>query len=58
MIYVSGLQYLYEQAHGELSGWMFFVNGQSASRSCDQYALQDGDSILWAYTCQMGADLP
>lgn len=58
MVYVSGLQYLYEQAHGELSGWMFFVNGQSASRSCDQYTLRDGDSILWAYTCQMGADLP
>ncbi len=58
MVYVSGLQYLYEQAHGELSGWMFFVNGQSASRSCDQYTVQDGDSILWAYTCQMGADLP
>lgn len=58
MVYVSGLQYLYEQAHGELSGWMFFVNGQSASRSCDQYAVGDGDSILWAYTCQMGADLP
>lgn len=58
MVYVSGLQYLYEQAHGELSGWMFFVNGQSASRSCDQYPVQDGDSILWAYTCRMGADLP
>ncbi len=58
MKYVVGLHHLYEQAHGELSGWMFFVNGASASQSCDQYALSDGDTILWAYTCQMGADLP
>ncbi|MBQ8149726.1 MAG: DUF4430 domain-containing protein [Clostridia bacterium] len=50
-------RYLYEHAYGELSGWMFFVNGQSASRSCDQYLLQDGDVISWQYTCEMGNDL-
>ncbi len=58
MKYLAGIQYLYEQAHGELSGWMYFVNGQSASQSCDRLLLNDGDSILWAYTCEMGADLP
>lgn len=58
MMYLAGIHYLYEQAHGELSGWMYFVNGQSASQSCDQLLLSDGDSILWAYTCEMGADLP
>ena len=57
MRYVAGLNHLYEQAYGELSGWMFFVNGQSASRSCDQYPLQDGDVISWQYTCEMGNDL-
>jgi hypothetical protein len=58
MVYLAGIHYLYEQAHGELSGWMYFVNGQSASQSCDRLPLSDGDSILWAYTCEMGADLP
>ncbi len=57
MRYVAGLNHLYEQAYGELSGWMFFVNGQSASRSSDQYRLQDGDVISWQYTCEMGNDL-
>lgn len=58
MKYLAGIGYLYEQAHGELSGWMYFINGQSASQSCDRQPLADGDSILWAYTCEMGADLP
>ena len=47
MRYVSGLHHLYEQAYGELSGWMYFVNGASASQSCDQYLLSDGDHIRW-----------
>ncbi len=57
MMYVSAIHYLYEQAYGELSGWMYLVNGQTSSQSCDQYTPADGDSILWAYTCEMGADL-
>ena len=57
MMYVSAIQYLYEQAHGELSGWMYLVNGASSSKGCDQYTPMPGDSILWAYTCDMGADL-
>lgn len=57
MKYVSGLNHLYEQAYGELSGWMFFVNGESASQSCDQYQLVDGDHISWQYTLSMGQDL-
>lgn len=57
MRYVTGLAHLYEQAYGELSGWMFFVNGQSASVGCDQLTLSDGDQVLWQYTCEMGKDL-
>ncbi len=57
MRYVTGLAHLYEQAYGELSGWMFFVNDQSASVGCDQLVLSDGDQVLWQYTCEMGKDL-
>ena len=55
--YVSGLGYLYEFAHGDRSGWMYFVNGESASVGATQYVLQDGDRIDWRYTLEMGADL-
>ncbi|MBR4080751.1 MAG: DUF4430 domain-containing protein [Clostridia bacterium] len=55
--YVSGLGYLYEFAHGDLSGWIYFVNGESASVGADQHRLQDGDRIDWRYTLEMGADL-
>jgi len=51
MKYVSGLNHLYEQAYGELSGWLYFVNGESASCSCDQYALTtiSAGSIRWKW---------
>lgn len=57
MVYLSGINHLYEFACGELSGWMYFVNGVSASTGCDQHVLRDGDVIEWRYTCEMGNDL-
>lgn len=57
MRYVVGLNHLYEQAFGELSGWMYLVNGETASLSCDQYLLKDGDAVSWQYTLEMGNDL-
>lgn len=55
--YVAGIQYLYEFDYGDLSGWMYQVNGEMASVGCNQYLLQDGDVITWRYTCNMGSDL-
>lgn len=57
MVYLSGINHLYEFACGELSGWIYFVNGESASTGCDQHVLRDGDVIEWRYTCEMGNDL-
>lgn len=57
MRYVSGIQYLYEFAFGDLSGWIYRVNGETASVGCEQYVLKDGDKIEWAYTLEMGNDL-
>ena len=57
MIYVSGLNHLYEYAFGDLSGWTYWVNGQSPSVGCAQYALSAGDEIIWHYTCELGNDL-
>ncbi|MBQ9413949.1 MAG: DUF4430 domain-containing protein [Clostridia bacterium] len=57
MIYVAGIQYLYEFDFGDLSGWMYDVNGETPSVGCDRYVLQPGDEIVWAYTCEIGNDL-
>ena len=57
MIYVAGLAHIYELDYGDLSGWMYSVNGEHVSLSCDQYRLQDGDAVLWQYTLALGNDL-
>ncbi|MBR4097222.1 MAG: DUF4430 domain-containing protein [Oscillospiraceae bacterium] len=55
--YISGMNYIYEFDFGELSGWMYFVNGGEASVGCDSYRLSDGDRIEWIYSLEMGNDL-
>lgn len=57
MVYISGINNLYEFDWGELSGWMYFVNGEECSVGCGNYVLKDGDSIQWLYTCEIGNDL-
>lgn len=56
-VYISGINYIYELEYGDLSGWMYHVNGESPSVSCDEYVLSDGDKIEWLYTCDIGNDL-
>ena len=55
--YVSGIAYIYELDFGSLSGWMYFVNGESPNVSCNRYVLSDGDEIEWLYSCDIGNDL-
>lgn len=57
MVYIAGINYLYEFDFGDVSGWMYFVNDESPSVGCDEYVLEDGDSIEWLYTCELGKDL-
>lgn len=49
--YVEGINHLYEFDCGELSGWMYQVNGWAPNYGCSEYTLKDGDSIVWYYTC-------
>lgn len=49
-VYVRGIDYLYEREHGDLSGWVYTVNGVSASVGCAAYELEDGDVVEWFYT--------
>lgn len=55
--YIEGINNLYEFDAGELSGWMYQVNGTFPSYGSSQYILEDGDTIWWQYTCDLGADL-
>lgn len=57
MIYVTGINNLYEFDFGDLSGWNYFVNGENVSVGCDQLVLRDQDNIEWRYTLALGKDL-
>ncbi|MBQ7792185.1 MAG: DUF4430 domain-containing protein, partial [Clostridia bacterium] len=55
--YVEGIANLYEFDCGELSGWMYKVNGWFPNYGCSRYQLMPGDRIEWVYTCDLGADV-
>lgn len=57
LMYIHGIGNIYELDFGDLSGWVYLVNGESASVGCDQYALADGDRIEWHYTLELGKDI-
>lgn len=49
--YVEGIGNLYEFDCGDMSGWIYKINGKIANVSCSQYMLKQGDVIEWVYTC-------
>lgn len=55
--YVEGINNLYEFDCGELSGWMYRVNGWYPNYGCSRYALADGDTVEWRFTCDLGKDI-
>ncbi len=56
-IYIKGISNLYERDCGELSGWIYAVNGKIPSYGCSQYILSDRDEIEFVYTCDLGNDI-
>lgn len=55
--YIEGIANIYEFDCGELSGWMYRVNGEFPNFGCSLYKLKDGDKIEWIYSCDLGADV-
>ena len=55
--YVEGIHNLYEFDVGNLSGWMYRVNGWFPNYGCSRYQLQNGDVVEWEYTCELGKDI-
>lgn len=55
--YIEGINNIYEFDCGELSGWMYRVNGVFPGSGCSQYKVKDKDVIEVVYTCDMGKDV-
>ena len=55
--YIEGLANLYERDCGELSGWMYKVNGIYPKYGASQYIIKNDDIIEWVYTCDGGRDI-
>lgn len=55
--YIEGIGNLYEFDCGELSGWMYKVNGSFPNYGCSKYIINPGDKIEWIYTCDLGKDI-
>ncbi len=56
-VYIKGISNLYEKDCGELSGWLYMVNGTVPGYGCSQYILKPGDKIEFIYTCNSGRDV-
>lgn len=55
--YIEGINNIYEFDAGDLSGWMYKVNGWFPNYGCSRYQLQENDVIEWVYTCDLGRDV-
>lgn len=56
--YIEGINNLYEFDCGSESGWMYKVNGWFPNYGVSAYTLEDGDTIVFCYTCKgLGADV-
>lgn len=55
--YINSINYLYEYAYGDLSGWIYTLNGEKLSVGSAGQAVQNGDEIVWHYTLTLGEDI-
>lgn len=56
-INIEGIGYLYDFDAGALSGWMYKVNEQFPNHGTNSYYVEDGDVLVWVYTCDLGVDV-
>lgn len=56
-VYIEGIGNLYEFDCGDLSGWMYSVNGEFPMYGMSQYYPEDRAVIEILYTCNLGRDL-
>mgnify|MGYP000845243688 FL=1 len=49
--YVKGIGHIYEKQAGDMSGWIYKVNGKAPNRGASAYKVSENDVISWQYTC-------
>ena len=54
--YIEGIGNLYEFDGGDLSGWVYCVNGVRMGVGCSRCYVQDGDVVEFLYTLDLGED--
>ena len=47
--YVAAIGGLAEMEHGDKSGWMYSVNGETPMTACSSYVLKNGANVVWYY---------
>ena len=57
MMYVQGINNLFEFDDGSESGWGYSVNGEFQGVSSGSYTVQDKDFVEWFYTLDLGKDV-
>lgn len=55
--YIKSIDNLGERDAGSMSGWMYSVNGNYMQVGASSCKVNEGDRILWSYTCDGGNDL-
>ena len=55
--YIEDINNIYEFDAGELSGWVYSVNGWFPGYGCSRYQLRAGDVVVFHYSCDLGRDL-
>lgn len=56
-VYVTEINNISSGDCGDLSGWLYLINDESASEAANMCIIKDGDVIEWVYTCDMGNDI-
>lgn len=55
-VYVRGIGHIYEFGFGQLSGWLYCVNGEYPEVSASELILSEGDRVEFVYTCDLGME--
>lgn len=48
-VYLQGIGNIYERDFGDMSGWVYTVNGESPTVGCAEYFPESGDVICFEY---------
>ena len=52
--YVTAIGGIEEKVCGRDSGWLYLVNGVQPTETSNDYTLNGGETVLWAYTVEQG----